>query len=230
MTYILNIETATPICSVSLAKDGKVLDCIENHEGQTHAELLTVFIEQILERNQLHARDLSAVAVSSGPGSYTGLRIGVSVAKGICYGRNIPLITVPTLQAMAWGVAHKNKDGETLLCPMIDARRMEVYMCVFNADLKEIKETQPLVVEKGAFQDLLAQYRILFFGTGAQKCQAVIESPNAIFLDDLSISAKNMGQLSYDKFKAYDIENVAYYEPFYLKEYQAVKSNKDVLA
>ncbi len=226
MPYILNIETATETCSVSLSRKGKTLDLIENNEDKTHSELLTVFIETLMQRNKIGFQDLSAVAVSSGPGSYTGLRIGVSVAKGICYGLKKPLISVPTLESMAWGGVELSKEGDKLFCPMIDARRMEVYTSVFDSQLNIIEDTQAKVVDSESFSNLLIDNQIVIFGNGAEKCKSVITHPNAIFLNNFNISAQYMSELSYQKFLNEDFEDVAYYEPFYLKEFQVVKSTK----
>ncbi len=225
MSYILNIETATHICSVALSKDGNTIDLIESHEDKTHAELLSVFIEQILQQNKIKTTDLSAIAVSEGPGSYTGLRIGVSVAKGLCYGLKIPLIAIPTLKAMANG-AINNVKKDALLCPMIDARRMEVYTTIYNTDLNIISNIEAKIIDQNTFNDLLLKNKIVFFGTGSDKCKTEIQNNNALFLKEFYISAQHMSNLSYNLFLKQDFKNTAYFEPFYLKEFQAIKSQK----
>lgn len=225
MTYILNIETATHICSISLSKDGKTIDLVESFEDKTHAELLTVFIEKILIRNKISTSDLSAIAVSEGPGSYTGLRIGVSVAKGLCYGLKIPLISIPTLLAMAKGAKETLKEN-ALLCPMIDARRMEVYTSIYDQKLNTVEDIHAKIINTDSFSDILDKQKVLFFGTGSEKCKSNIQHKNALFLDNSFISAKHMSSLSFNKFQNQDFEDVAYFEPFYLKEFHAIRSNK----
>ena len=225
MTYILNIETATHICSVALSNKGETIDIEESLEDKTHAELLTVFIGKILERNKLTTKDLSAVAVSEGPGSYTGLRIGLSVAKGLCYGLKIPLIFIPTLEAMANG-ANKSIDDDYLLCPMIDARRMEVYTALYNSKLEKEVDIHAKIINSDSYKNELEKHRIIFFGTGSDKCKDDISSSSAIFLENSFISSQYMSDLSYRKFLAEEFEDVAYCEPFYLKEFQAIKSTK----
>ncbi len=225
MTYILNIETATHICSISLSKNGKTIDLIESFEDKTHAELLTVFIEKILIQNKINTSDLSAIAVSEGPGSYTGLRIGASVAKGLCYGLKIPLISIPTLLAMAKGAKETQKE-DALLCPMIDARRMEVYTSIYDQQLNTIEDVHAKIIDEDSFLDILAKQKVLFFGTGSEKCKSSIQHNNAIFVDQACISANNMSSLSFEKFENNNFEDIAYFEPFYLKEFQAIKSNK----
>ena len=225
MSYILNIETATHVCSVALSKDGVTLDLIENFEDKTHAELLTVFIEQILERNHIVSENLSAICVSEGPGSYTGLRIGISVAKGLCYGLKIPLISIPTLKAMAFG-AEKIISDKEILCPMIDARRMEVYTTLYSSDLEIIENVHAKIIDSDSFSKILQTHTVLFFGTGSEKCKSTILNPNAQFIDKTFISASNMSYLGFEKFKNKEFEDVAYFEPFYLKEFQAIKSQK----
>ncbi len=225
MSYLLNIETATHICSVALSNNGKTIDLIESYEDKTHAELLTVFIEQILERNHIDSKNLDAVCVSEGPGSYTGLRIGISVAKGICYGLKIPLISIPTLEAMAFGAKNKVSKHQ-ILCPMIDARRMEVYTALYSSDLEIIEDTHAKIIDDNSFKEILENQALIFFGTGSEKCKSTILNPNAQFIDKTYISASNMSSLGFEKFKNKEFENVAYFEPFYLKEFQAIKSTK----
>ncbi|HEY9195706.1 MAG TPA: tRNA (adenosine(37)-N6)-threonylcarbamoyltransferase complex dimerization subunit type 1 TsaB, partial [Mucilaginibacter sp.] len=193
MSLILQIETATTSCSVALAADGKVLDFKQVNERNKHAEVITLFIDELIKSNGFTYDDIDAVAVSGGPGSYTGLRIGVSTAKGLCFALDKPLIAVETLEAMAGGVisdVNANVGSNMLLCPMIDARRMEVYCAVFNAAGKKIRATAADIIDENSFGELLKENRILFFGDGADKCEAVLGSnPNAIFIKNFENSA-----------------------------------------
>jgi len=222
MAYILNIETATKNCSVSIAKDGATMVCNEiSEEGYSHAERLHLFIEKCLQDIGITYQDLSAVAVSQGPGSYTGLRIGVSAAKGLCYALSIPLIAVDTLQALA--AQAKISDG--LIIPMIDARRMEVYSAVFTADLKQKRATMAEIISEDSFNEL--EGAVYFVGDCAEKCKTVMNKPNFVFLDTLVYPSSNeMGILSYQKFQNKDTVDVAYFEPFYLKDFLITTSKK----
>lgn len=229
MSLILNIETATEICSVSLAKEGKLIALKEHKEGLQHARLLTVYIEEIFNENGVSIKELNAVAVSKGPGSYTGLRIGVSAAKGIAYAGNIPLIAISTLQAMAHGIAaNSNFHENTWLCPMIDARRMEVYSAFFDLGNKQQKEISADIIDENSYAEILSQHQVVFFGNGAQKCKNAIQSPNAQFIDNTLCSAENMVKLSYEAFKNNHFEDVAYFEPFYLKDFIATIPRKNI--
>lgn len=215
MTYILNIETATKNCSVSLAKDGKTILTKEIAEqGYSHAEKLHVFMEEILSETGISARDLKAIAVSKGPGSYTGLRIGVSSAKGLCYALGIPLISVSTLQVLAKQVVIENG----FIVPMIDARRMEVYSAIFDKNHQNIKEVQAEVLTDNSYAEF--DDPIYFIGDCQEKCHTVLTKPNFIFLPEIVFpSSKEMSQLSFEKFTNNDFEDVAYFEPFYLKDF-----------
>lgn len=232
MGLILNIETSTSVCSVSLSKDGELVDYLENTEGQKHASLLTVYIEQILDKNNISAKELDAVAVSKGPGSYTGLRIGVSAAKGICYAANIPLISVSTLLLMSSTVVNsENLDIEknnAIYCPMIDARRMEVYSAFFNSKNETIRDIEANIIDSESFIDSLEKNSIVFFGDGSGKCKETITHKNAVFVENIYPSAKNMGQLSNHKLINNEFEDVAYFEPFYLKDFVATTPKKNV--
>ncbi|RXQ89062.1 tRNA (adenosine(37)-N6)-threonylcarbamoyltransferase complex dimerization subunit type 1 TsaB [Ancylomarina salipaludis] len=236
MALILNIETSTAVCSVSLGKDGELLAYKENKEGMNHATHLTVFIDAILKENQLTPNDLDAVAVSMGPGSYTGLRIGVSTAKGLCYGSSLPLIAVSTLQAMTVPLL-KNEailsqlgDPEaSIFCPMIDARRMEVYTAFYSSKNEEIREISAEIIDEASFAADLEKTEIVFFGDGSSKCQSSLQSQNAIFVSDVTPTAVGMVQLAEAKFQAEDFENVAYFEPFYLKDFVATTPKKNIL-
>ena len=216
MALILNIETSTKICSVAIGNNGVVLAAIESERLQSHAAQLTLLIETCLKKAQLELIDLNAVAVSNGPGSYTGLRIGFSVAKGICYALNKPLITIDTLTALAWLTHHQVKK-QAYYCPMIDARRMEVYTAIFNFDLEMEKPPYAHILKPTSFQDILEKGNLIVFsGDGAPKFQTIINSPNVIF-SKTQCSAIGMVKLSQIAFKNAIFSDIAYSEPFYLK-------------
>ncbi len=216
MASIVCIETATKSCSVALARDGHLVAVKEKvSEKYSHSEQLTVFIEQILQQEGLKVSDLDAIAVSSGPGSYTGLRIGVSTAKGLCYASDIPLISVSTLSAMAQ--AMKDKYPETQLCPMLDARRMEVYCALYSKT--QASPVVAKIIDQDSFAEELAQGPLIFFGDGADKCKDVITDTNAHFELGVYPSATNMITLAWEKFQNQDFEDVAYFEPLYLKDF-----------
>lgn len=215
MNYILNIETATKNCSVSLARNGETILYKEIAEqGYSHAEKLHVFIEEILKESQIDIKLLKAVAVSRGPGSYTGLRIGVSTAKGLCYALGIPLIAVDTLAVLAQSVSQKNG----LIVPMIDARRMEVYSAVFDHNHQKIKDVQAEILTENSYSEVTDTIYIV--GDCQEKCQTVLTKPNFVFLSEKVFpSAQEMSVLSYAKFEQNLFEDVAYFEPFYLKDF-----------
>lgn len=215
MAYILNIETSTKNCSVALAKNGEIIVCREIAEmGYSHAEKLHVFIEEILIEANLKFSDLKAVAVSQGPGSYTGLRIGVSAAKGLCYALEIPLIAVDTLEVLASQIAIE----EGVIVPMIDARRMEVYSAIFDKNHQKIRETKAEILIEESFSDL--NQTVYFVGDSSQKSKTILKKENFIFLDDVIYpSAKQMTKKSYTLFTNNRFEDVAYFEPFYLKDF-----------
>lgn len=218
MPLILNLETATKSCSVALAENGNILAVKELVSEQfSHAEKLNLFIEDVLKQANRSMKDLSAVAVSAGPGSYTGLRIGSSTAKGICYALDIPLISINSLQALAALV----KYAEGLICPMFDARRMEVYSAVYTSELKTVKQTDAVIVDEHSFEDILLEQKVLFLGPGAEKCQELIRHSNADFDLKTEVSAVGMSQLSYAKYLENQFEDVAYFEPAYLKDFIA---------
>ncbi len=228
MALILNIETSTEVCSVSLAKNGHLLSKKESNEGFNHSKILTVFIEELFKENHIQPKKLDAVAVSKGPGSYTGLRIGVSVAKGLCYGLNIPLISVCSLEILG-GYAAKNvknfnvvnDDNPVLFCPMIDARRMEVYTALYNSKGEEIRPVSAEIIDENFLSDLFETHKIMFFGNGAKKCKSHIKHKNAVFEGPLATSAEYMQIISEEKFNKKQFEDVAYFEPFYLKNFVA---------
>jgi len=226
MPLILHIETATLTCSVALSENGELLNKIEKTERNIHAAVLTVFIKDLLDDSEKKMQDLDAVAVSMGPGSYTGLRIGVSTAKGLCYALDIPLIAVNTLHAMANGFINKcfSVNINTLFCPMIDARRMEVYTSVYDHEVKEKQETAAVIVDENSFRKLLDNHIVYFFGDGAAKCEEILGTHlNARVMDDYLNSAADMVAIAHQKFENKKFEDVAYFEPYYLKDYVAGK-------
>ena len=235
MALILTIETSTEVCSVSLLKDGILVDFIESDEGQNHARLVTVFAENLLSKNNLQPNELDAIAVSKGPGSYTGLRIGTSTAKGICYAANIPLIAVGTLEAMAKHVALNlaqlgiNNDRLTLFCPMIDARRMEVFSMLLDEKGNVLHPITAEIIDEAFLATELTNKQVVFFGNGSAKCEKVIKSPNAKFLPNIKASAKHMTELVWEAYNNNQFEDVAYFEPFYLKDFVATVSKKNML-
>jgi tRNA threonylcarbamoyladenosine biosynthesis protein TsaB len=222
MSLILCIETATPVCSVALAKDGEILAFKETQVKNSHAEVLTVYIADLIKENELIFSDIDAIAVSKGPGSYTGLRIGVSTAKGLCYALDIPLIAIQTLHSLSYGAIKNYRPAGSLpvlFCPMIDARRMEVYSAFFDSGLNQVRETKAEIIEKDSFIEILKLNTVVFFGDGATKCKGIIDHPNAIFLDDIFPSAQNMVNTAFDAYQNKQFEDVAYFEPYYLKDF-----------
>lgn len=223
MAYILNIETSTKNCSVSIAKDGELIAFKELNTGNySHAEMLHPFIADCMKESKLTFDQLDAVAVGKGPGSYTGLRIGVSAAKGLCFSNDLPLISINSLEVLA----HSCKASSGYIIPMIDARRMEVYCSVFNAGKELVSETEAKIIDETSFQSYLEQGTVTFLGDGAEKCKTILQHKNASFIDDHFPSAKDMIQLTYAKYKKNDVENVAYFEPFYLKDFVVTKEKK----
>ena len=218
MSRILNIETSTTVCSVSISENGTCKCFRENFNGNNHSELIGVFVQEVLAEASFQPKDLDAVALSIGPGSYTGLRIGTSFAKGLCYGCDLKLITIPTLKIIAQNAKEKyNIEDDALLCPMIDARRMEVYNCIYDAQLNEVRETQPEIIDENSFADILKEKKIYFFGNGAEKCKTFITHENAIFLSNIYPLATSMIALSEEAYAEDNFADVAYFEPFYLK-------------
>ena len=227
MSLILQIETATTVCSVALSENGSVLAHKELEQRNVHAEIITLFIEEVLKAVDKKYRDLDAVAISCGPGSYTGLRIGISAAKGLCFALDIPLIAVETLEGMADGMLSQNTVEEnTLLCPMIDARRMEVFTAVFNSKGERIKPTSAEIIDENSFSDLLKTNKVLFFGDGAVKCSEVLGSNlNTEIIPGFINSARYITKKATEKYEAKDFEDVAYFEPYYLKDFIAGKKS-----
>ena len=220
MALVLNIETATTNCSVSLSKDGEALILREdNSAGYSHAELLHVFIKEVLETAKINSTEIDAVSVSKGPGSYTGLRIGVSSAKGLCYALDKPLISISTLESLS----HQVNVAEGYIVPMLDARRMEVYSAIFDNNHNLIREIKAEILTEESYAELLASNKVYFIGNGVDKTKALINHKNAIFIEGKLPSANEMAKLSEIKYKKSDIEDVAYFEPYYLKDFIAIK-------
>lgn len=230
MPTILHIESATLTCSVALSRDGELLSLKETHDqSYSHSEKLVVYIDEAIKQAGLKPSDLGAVCVSKGPGSYTGLRIGVSAAKGLCYGLGIPLLSVGSLESMAhWAKAEFSEEltDVSFLCPMIDARRMEVYTQLFDASLRETEPISAVIINENSFASELEKGKVAFFGDGASKCKQVINHPNAVFLDGFNPSARGMIDLAELKFAEKQLEDVAYFEPYYLKDFVAGKPKK----
>lgn len=234
MPLILNLDTSTQICSVALASECTLLGTRESHEEKSHASQLSIFIRDLLKENGIDASGLDAVAVSKGPGSYTGLRIGVSTAKGLAYGSNIPLIGIGTLDLLIPGALQNpeisrllKKKESILLCPMIDARRMEVYTALYTPGGKIIKDVSARIIDDKSFLEIMENRSIVFFGNGAEKCREMITHPNAFFVEGIETSAEYMVPLSEDSFHQKKFEDLAYFEPFYLKDFIAtIPKNK----
>jgi tRNA threonylcarbamoyladenosine biosynthesis protein TsaB len=231
---VLCIETATNICSVALCSNAEVISLKESTDLKSHASKLTVFIDEVLKERGINARDLEAVAVGKGPGSYTGLRIGVSVAKGIAFAASIPLVAVGTTLSMFWGIAGSSKEisddlENTLFCPMIDARRMEVYNAIYDSNGILKKEISADIITGDSFADIPGSKKIVFFGDGAAKCKEVIKRKNVYFADDFRISASHMQKPVYQAIDNRHFEDVAYFEPFYLKDFITSIPRKNIL-
>lgn len=230
MSCILHIETSTSTCSVAVSEDGQNVFNKEDLNGPSHAALLGVFIDEALSFADSHAMPIDAVAVSCGPGSYTGLRIGVSMAKGICYGRNVPLIGLPTLEVLSVPVLlYHDLPEDALLCPMLDARRMEVYAAVYDRALNVKRAIAADIVDENSYLEFLNEAPVYFYGNGAAKCREKITHPNAHFIDDIHPLAKMMYPLAEKAVAREDYKDVAYFEPFYLKEFVASLPKKSLL-
>ena len=229
---ILCIETSTNCCSVTLTIDGTAVVVAANMNAANHASELPIYIEQVLAQAKEHGWTIDAIAISQGPGSYTGLRIGTSTAKGLCYGLNIPLIPIDTLQILCAGAVDKLEqtnqtwvDGAKL-CPMLDARRMEVYTSIYTRECAREKQIEAKIIDSTSFTEELSQHDLYFFGNGAQKCQCVITAANAHWIDGIVPEAKHMGQLAEKQaINGLDIKQLAYFEPFYLKEFVVAPSH-----
>lgn len=234
MTYLLHIETSGEFCSVALSNEEVLINSIESEEKQAHAAILTKLIQEVLHISHINIKDLSAVALSKGPGSYTGLRIGVSTAKGICFAQNIPLIAINTLESLANGILEKERnnleylgfsDGD-FLCIMTDARRMEVYTALFNSYGKAISETSAMIVDEKMHESILKNNKVFFAGSGAEKASSIIKHANAFFLFGFNALATHMISKANEAYRDRRFENAAYFEPYYLKEFIAIKPKK----
>ena len=225
LALILNIETATKNCSVSLSNKEEVIALKELNDGNySHSENLHVFIDEVLKAVNKTFKEIDAIAVSKGPGSFTGLRIGVSAAKGICFSLDLPLISISTLASLAGAI---NVEEGDIIIPLLDARRMEVYSAVFDHNYSQIRKTEAEIIDKNSFEEYLNNGKVHFIGDGANKIKEIINHENAVFLNGYFPSAKEMAKLSYDKYKKNDTEDVAYFEPFYLKDFLITKSKKN---
>lgn len=228
MSLILHLETAASVCSVALANEGKLIAIRESDEKNAHSKVITRFIEEVMRETGNDLSDLDAVAVSEGPGSYTGLRIGVATAKGLCYSLDRPMIAVPTLQSMAAGMVVGSKDKlfrlPVFYVPMLDARRMEVYDAVFDANGKLVRETRAEIIDDRSFAEFLKDHQLVFAGDGAEKCKSIFGGhPDVFFAEDFRITASSMIPLALQKFQTKAFEDVAYFEPAYLKDFIAAK-------
>ncbi|TRX65841.1 tRNA (adenosine(37)-N6)-threonylcarbamoyltransferase complex dimerization subunit type 1 TsaB [Carboxylicivirga sp. M1479] len=230
MAKILSIETSTGVCSVAYSENGQVVASKELYQINSHASNLTVLIEELFELDSTpEMSSIDAVAVSSGPGSYTGLRIGVSTAKGICYALNKPLIAIDSMHILAFPITQQQHDSSEIpiaFCPLMDARRMEVYTAVFDKDLNILEKISAKIIDEESFSSWLNQYKMVFFGNGADKCKDVINHKNAQFIDDCHPLAKNLAPLAESYFNQEKFEDVAYFEPFYLKDFVATTPKK----
>ena len=226
MALILCIDTSTTSCSVALAKNGKVIALRENNNGMNHSVLTAPYIDEVLKEHNITTQELDAVAVSMGPGSYTGLRIGVSLAKGICYGAKIPLISIPTLQALTIQAMAQTNDSNALYIPMIDARRMEVYSAICKANGEQLTETKAVIVDPDFYKEHVDKNRVYLFGNGSAKTKEILTSPNISFIDNIEASASGCAPIAEEKFNRSEFEDVAYFEPFYLKDFIATTPKK----
>lgn len=238
MAFILSLETSTSVCSAALHREGIVIASQEYHLPQSTASKLAIIIDQLFKLSDTQPSQLNAVAISAGPGSYTGLRIGVATAKGLCFALNIPLLAVNTLELMSYQVASSFpslkeplefvNEKKTLLAPMLDARRMEVYTLLTDLSLNTIEPTEAKIIDELSHQSWFEKNKIIFFGNGAAKCKTVILHPNAFFIDGIIPSASKLGELAFLKFTKDEAEDLASYEPYYLKDFIAKKPKSAV--
>lgn len=222
MAFILSLETSTAVCSVAVHEEERLLATLEIHREQSHASKLAVLVDEVFALAGVKVDQVNAVVISSGPGSYTGLRIGTSTAKGICYSVGIPLIAVGTLDLLAAQVKRINT-MRAYLCPMIDARRMEVYCQLIDADGRTVEPVQAKVIEANSFEEYLNNAPIIFFGNGAAKCRPMIQHSNAVFVDDVYPSAETLGKIGFGKYQRNQVEDLIHFEPYYLKEFMIKK-------
>jgi tRNA threonylcarbamoyladenosine biosynthesis protein TsaB len=222
MSLILSIETSTSVCSAAIHDAGRLLGVAEVHIEQSHAAKLAVLIDGLQAQTGVALNQLKAIGITSGPGSYTGLRIGTSTAKGLCYALNIPLLAVNTLELMASQVIAGNTEG-ALLCPMIDARRMEVYSLLQNVKGERLQPVEAKIIDENSYAEWLENNTVIFFGDGAAKCRDVITHRNARFIDGVYPSAGHLGNIIFEKFRREAFEDLVQFEPFYLKEFMIKK-------
>ena len=222
MAYLLSIETSTEVCSVALHQNTNLINTSEFHVEHSHAAKLAVLVDQVLNVADIKANQVEAVAISSGPGSYTGLRIGTSLAKGLCFSLNIPLISVGTLELMAHQILSANS-FDVILCPMIDARRMEVYCLLMDSDANIAQPATAMVIDELSFSNLLINHKIVFFGNGAAKCKNVLRHENAVYIDGIYPRASSLGALAFGLWEKKQFEDLEHFEPFYLKGFVAKK-------
>jgi tRNA threonylcarbamoyladenosine biosynthesis protein TsaB len=222
MSLILSLETSAKVCSVAVHDQGKLIATKEIHIEQSHASKLAVLMDEVINESAIQVNQLKAMAVSSGPGSYTGLRIGTSTAKGLCFALDIPLISIGSLELLAFQMSKQNPSN-AYLCPMIDARRMEVYCEIFDSSLNIVRPVEAKVIESSSFEELLNENDIVFFGDGSDKCKDQITHPNATFVSDIYAAASEMGLPIYQKFREQQFEDLANFEPHYLKEFMIKK-------
>ncbi len=236
MALILHIETSTRVCSVCVSRDGQAIGLRESKEEKSHAKKLTIFIQELFNELHIKVDDLDAIAISKGPGSYTGLRIGVSTAKGLCFAKDLPLVAVNTLQSMANGIIQRQAEGnlsiheieKAILVPMIDARRMEVYSAFFNSEGEFTRDVKAEIIDESSYQDILENKQMIFFGDGSEKITEVIRHKNAKFIPGYDPSAKDMIKIAETAFDKQHFEDVAYFEPFYLKDFIATVPKKNI--
>lgn len=234
MSLILCIETGTDVCSVGLARDGEIISLRESDEGRDHAKKVAVFVDELLDEIDVMPDELDAIAVGKGPGSYTGLRIGVSFAKGMCYGLNIPLVAVGSLDALAEVAREDYEAGilpvegwrESYLCPMVDARRMEVYTQIFSASGEPLSEVAAEIVDENSFAQWRERGQLVMFGNGAAKCRSLLPDVQCV---DVAPSARGLARLAEERFQRGEVEDIAYFEPFYLKDFVVIPSKKKIL-
>lgn len=222
MAFLLSIETSTEVCSVALHDNINLICTSEFHVEHSHASRLAVLVDQVLNVADIKANQISGVAISSGPGSYTGLRIGTSLAKGLCFSLNIPLISVGTLELMSCQVVPSNFSN-AILCPMIDARRMEVYCLLMDSNTNIIQPATAMVIDELSFSDLLVNHKIIFFGNGSSKCKNVFRHENALFVDGIYPRSSSLGTLAFERWEKNQFEDLGHFEPFYLKGFVAKK-------
>lgn len=226
--FILSIETATAIGSVAVFSGEMLLGSMEIRKGKSHARLITPMVKMLLESLEIDSKDIAAVGVAKGPGSYTGLRVGVSTAKGLCLAWEKPLLSMGSLEALAWQVQELAQELNAWICPMIDARRMEVYCAFYDAEMNEQIATDSAIIEEGAFAEILKERKVIFLGDGAKKCKEIFSSsPNAIVISESLSSASSMGKGLFHKYENQSFEDLVTFEPYYLKDFVATKSKKN---